>query len=858
MTTDNPNIIPVNIEDEIRNSYLDYAMSVIIGRALPDVRDGLKPVHRRILYAMHELGNRWNASYKKSARVVGDVIGKYHPHGDSAVYDALVRMAQDFNMRLPLVDGQGNFGSVDGDPAAAMRYTEARMARVTSMFLNDIDKDTVDWGPNYDDSLSEPLVMPTRVPNLLVNGSSGIAVGMSTNIPPHNLGEIVDATIALIDNPDLTVLELMQEHVPGPDFPTAGLIYGAGGIREAYETGRGIIRMRARAEVEEMDNGKQRLVVTEIPFQVNKARLLEKIADLVRDKRIEGITDLRDESDRSGMRVVIELRRDVVPEIILNNLYKMTPMQSSFGIIMLAIVNGQPQVMNLKEVLGHFIDFRRDVVTRRTIFELNAALARAHILEGLKIALDNLDAIIALIRASADPASAREGLMTQFSLSEKQAQAILDMRLQKLTGLERDKILEELAEVQAEITRLRGILADEGKLMDLIRTELEEIREQYADERRTEILYGVSELGTEDLIAEETMAVTITHEGYVKRTAVTEYRAQKRGGKGRRGMGTKDEDFVEDMFVASTHTFVLVFSTAGKVYKMKVWELPQGGPTTRGKPFVQILPFAEDEKVAAVLPIDDFEEGKFVVTATRNGIVKRTELIQYQNVHAGGIIALGLKEGDELVSVKLTEPGDWMFLASRKGQSIRFDQEDARAMGRTAAGVFGMRFKEDDDYLVSAEVIPKDYEERGLKILTICDNGYGKRTEIDEHSPQGRGGMGMITIQTTDRNGDVVGVRLVAENDELMLITDHGQIIRTRVAEISVYSRNTQGVRIMNTDESEKLVSIARIREEDLESDEDEEEVEGAEGEAAERADDAAADDATADVEAGDASTEEE
>ena len=823
MTTDNPNIIPVNIEDEIRNSYLDYAMSVIIGRALPDVRDGLKPVHRRILYAQHELGNRWNAAYKKSARVVGDVIGKYHPHGDSAVYDALVRMAQEWNMRLPLVDGQGNFGSVDGDPAAAMRYTEVRMARVAQSFLNDIDKDTVEWGPNYDDSLAEPLVLPTRVPNLLVNGSSGIAVGMSTNIPPHNLREVVDGTIALIDNPELDSLDLMQ-YIPGPDLPTAGIIYGAVGIKEAYTTGRGIIRMRARYEIEEEKNGKQKIIVSEIPFQVNKAKLLEKIAELARDKRIDGITDLRDESDRTGMRMVIELRRDVVPEVVVNNLYKMTAMQSSFGIIMLAIVNGQPQVMPLKDVLNYFIDFRRDVVTRRTIYELNEALARAHILEGLKIALDNLDAVIALIRASADPEAARFGLCDQFGLSERQAQAILDMRLQKLTGLERDKILQELAEIMLEIERLRGILADEGELMELIKAELLEVRDQFTDERRTEIMYDVSELGMEDLIAEETMAVTITHAGYVKRTAISEYRAQRRGGKGRRGMATKDEDFVEDMFVASTHTNVLVFSSIGKVYKMKVYELPQGSPTTRGKPFVQLLPFDEDERVAAVLPIDDFEEGKFVVSATRGGIVKRTELIQYQNVHSGGIIALGLKEGDELVSVKLTEEGDWMFLASRQGQSIRFDQADARDMGRTAAGVFGMRFKdEENDYLVSAEVIPKDADE-SVKILSICENGYGKRTEIDEHSPQGRGGMGMITIQTTDRNGGVVGVRIVGENDELMLITNMGQIIRTRVSEISVYSRNTQGVRIMNTAEDEKIVSIARIREEDLIEDEEVEE----------------------------------
>ncbi len=857
MTTDSPNIVPVSIEDEIRHSYLDYAMSVIIGRALPDVRDGLKPVHRRILYAMHKLGNRYNSSYKKSARVVGDVIGQYHPHGDSAVYDALVRLAQDFNMRVPLVDGQGNFGSVDGDPAAAMRYTEVRMARVTQEFLNDIDKDTVDWTPTFDSSQEEPTVLPTKVPSLLVNGSSGIAVGMSTNIPPHNLREVIDATIALIEEPELEVADLMQ-HVPGPDFPTAGLIYGAGGIREAYETGRGIIRMRARASVEEWDNGKSSIIVTELPYQVNKAKLLEQIAGLVRDKRIDGITDLRDESDRRGMRMVIELRRDVVPEVILNNLYKMTRMQSSFGIIMLAIVNGQPQEMSLKEVLGHFIDFRRDVTTRRTIYELEQAEARAHILEGLEIALDNLDAVIALIRASSDPTTAREGLMAQFSLSERQAQAILDMRLQKLTGLERDKILEELAEVRATMEYLRGILSDETKLMEVITDELIEVRDTHADERRTEILYGVSDLAIEDLIAEETMAVTLSHQGYVKRTAVSDYRAQRRGGKGRRGMGTKDEDFVEDMFIASTHTEVLVFSTIGKVYKLKVYELPVGGPTNRGKPFVQLLPFSEDEKVRAVLPIEDFEDDtKYVVSCTKNGIVKRTELIAYKNVHSGGIIGLGLKDDDEIVSVKLTEDGDHIFLASRTGQSIRFDQSDVRSMGRTAAGVYGMRFKSDDDTVVSMDVIPAQGYEH-LKILTITERGFGKRTEIDEHSVQGRGGMGMIVIKTTERNGGVVGSRLVAEEDELMLITDDGQIIRTRVAEISVYSRNTQGVGVMRIDGEERLVSFARIRAEDLAEDEDEleEGEEGVDGEESSGEEAAPEGDESAEVDASDEPSE--
>lgn len=816
--TDKPNIIPINIEDEIRNSYLDYAMSVIIGRALPDVRDGLKPVHRRILFAQHELGNRWNASHKKSARVVGDVIGKYHPHGDSAVYDALVRLAQPWNMRAPLIDGQGNFGSVDGDSAAAMRYTEVRMSKITQEFLGDINKNTVAWGPNYDDSLKEPLVLPTKVPNLLINGSSGIAVGMSTNIPPHNPTEVIDAVIALIDNPEIDILDIMKI-IPGPDFPTAGKIYGAVGIKKAYQTGRGIVKMRAKADVETDAKGRQKVVVTELPFQVNKARLIEKIADLVRDKRLEGIRDLRDESDRDGMRMVIELKRDAVPEVIINNLFKMTAMQSSFGIIMLAIVNGQPKVMDLKEVLEHFVDFRRDVVTRRTIFELDQALARAHILEGLKIALDNLDAVIALIRASKNPAIAKEGLISNFELSAIQAQAILEMRLQKLTGLERDKIIAELEEIQTEIARLRGILADDVTMMRVIKEELVEMRALYPSERLTEIIYDVTEIGMEDLIVEETMVVTITHQGYVKRTPVADYRAQRRGGKGRRGMGTKEEDFVEEMFVSSTHTAILVFTSKGKVYKRKVYELPLGSPTTKGKPFVQILPFAEGEKVRAVLQINEFDEPEtYVVTATKNGVVKRTALIQYQNVNKSGIIALKLKDGDELDTVKLSRDGDWIFLASRTGQSIRFEQSKARAMGRTSAGVFGMRFKSDTDTLASMDVIPKDFDPE-MKLLTITSNGYGKRTDIDEYSVQGRGGTGNITIKTTDRNGEVVGARLVGPNDEIMLITDHGQIIRTRVSEISVIGRNTQGVRIMNTDDNEHIVSFARIKEADLDQD---------------------------------------
>jgi DNA gyrase subunit A len=831
MTT-SPNIIPVDIESEIEQAYLDYAMSVIIGRALPDVRDGLKPVHRRILYAQHELGNRYNSSYKKSARIVGDVIGKYHPHGDSAVYDALVRMAQDFNMRVPLVDGQGNFGSVDGDPAAAMRYTEVRMSRVTQELLGDLDKDTVDWGPNYDGTLNEPIVLPTTVPNLLVNGSSGIAVGMSTNIPPHNLTEVIDATIGLIENPEMEFEELMG-HIPGPDFPTGGEIYGATGIREAYETGRGIIRIRARADIEIDDRtGKPRIIVYELPFQVNKARLIEKIASLVRDKKIDGITDLRDESDRKGMRIVIELRRDVVPEVILNNLFKMTSMQSSFGIIMLAIVHGQPKIMALKEVLNHFIDFRRDVTTRRTIYELDQAEARAHILEGLKIALDHIDEVIELIRASADAQAAREGLMATFGLSERQTQAILDMRLQKLTGLERDKIIEELEVVRAEIDRLREILADEGKLLEVIRGELEAVRETYGDERRTSINYSTSDLSIEDLIAEEQMVVTISHAGYIKRTPLTEYQAQRRGGRGKRGMATKDEDFVEDMFVASTHSHVLFFTSIGKVYKLKVHELPLGSRTTKGKAIINILPIEDGETVKAILPIDEFEEGRYILTATRKGVVKKTDLMAYSRVLSVGIIALSLKEDDELVAVRTTSGDDSVFLTSFNGQGILFSEEDVRPMGRTAAGVFGMRFR-DDDELVSMTVIPKELmdrvqngEEVSDRLVAVTEHGYGKRTEIGEFSVQGRGGLGVITIKTSDRNGKVVGARLVHDDDELMLITNLGQIIRMRVDGISIIGRNTQGVRLMTMDEEELVVSLARLIPED-----EEEELEGEEGE---------------------------
>lgn len=856
MADESTNVIPINIEDEIRHSYLDYAMSVIIGRALPDVRDGLKPVHRRILYGQYELGNRWNSAYKKSARIVGEVMGKFHPHGDASIYDALVRMAQDFNMRMPLVDGQGNFGSIDGDSAAAMRYTEVRMDRVAEELLSDIDKDTIDWVDNYDGNEKEPSVLPARLPNLLINGSSGIAVGMSTNIPPHNPSEVIAAAIAVVDNPKISVNELMKI-VPGPDFPTAATIYGAAGIRKAYTTGRGVIRMRARVEIEHNErNGKSSLITTELPYQVNKARLIEKIAILVRDKKIDGITDIRDESDRKGMRMVIELRRDVIPEIVLNNLFKMTQMQSSFGIITRAIINGQAKVMGLKEVLMHFVDFRRDIVTRRTIFELGKAEARAHILEGLKIALDNLDAVIKLIRASASPAEAHAGLMETFALSDLQASAILRMRLQKLTGLERDKILDELAELRATIEYLKSILGDESVLMGVIRDELVEAGENNSDERRTEILYDVSDISVEDLIAEEDMVVTLSHQGYIKRTPLDEYRAQRRGGRGKRGMATKDEDFVTDMFVASTHTNILIFTSVGKLYLLRTHQLPLGTRTTKGSHMANVLPLENDETVQTILSADEFYDDKFLVFATRNGLVKKTSLDAYQNVHSGGIIALNIKDGDKLVSVRLTDGNDEILLVSRNGQAIRFHEENVRSVGRPASGVIGMRFR-DNDELVGMEVVPKDEPDDGEEegalttadqtLLTITDNGYGKRTVISEYPTRGRGGLGVITMKVNERNGKLVGIRLVSEDDQLILITDHGQILRTRVGEISTYGRNTQGVKVMVTDPEETVVSMARLPEEadeeddDDESTDDESQAELAEQDAAELAADASA-----------------
>lgn len=805
------NRVSVNIEDEMRKSYMDYAMSVIIGRALPDVRDGLKPVHRRVLFAMNELGNDYNKPYKKSARVVGDVIGKYHPHGDTAVYDTIVRMAQNFSMRHPLVDGQGNFGSIDGDSAAAMRYTEVRMDRLAHELLADIDKETVDFGPNYDDSLQEPLVLPCKFPNLLVNGSEGIAVGMATKIPPHNLGEVIEGLIAVIENPSLDE-DALLEKIPGPDFPTAGFILGREGIKEAYRTGRGIIQMRARAMVEkDRRTGREAIIVNEIPFQVNKARLIEKIADLVKEKKIEGISDLRDESDRDGMRIVIELKRDTIPQVTLNQLYKMTPMQSSFGIIMLAIVSGQPRVLSLREVLDKFIEHRKEIVTRRCIFDLKKAEARAHILEGLKIALENLDEVIQIIKGSANSPEARERLVARFLFSEIQAQAILDMRLHRLTGLERDKIISEYNEILALIRRLKEILASEVEILNIIKEELTEIRDRYADKRRTEIIEKRGELSLEDLIVEEDMVVTVSHSGYIKRNAVSLYRAQRRGGKGKTGMRPKEEDFVEMLFIASTHSYILVFTDKGKVYWLKVHEIPQGGRASRGKAIVNLLQIASDEKVTSILTVKDFVEGKYIVTATRNGVIKKTDLMAYSNPRAGGIIALTIDEGDCLVSTRLTDGSMDILLASRDGKSIRFPEANVRPMGRTSRGVRGMML-EGNDRIIGMEVVT---ESTAATLVTITENGFGKRTSLDEYRIQSRGGKGIITIKTSDRNGKVVDIKLVDEESDLMFITDRGKVLRTRVGALSIIGRNTQGVRLMVLEPTERIVAVARLAEKD-------------------------------------------
>ncbi|MFZ1981113.1 MAG: DNA gyrase subunit A [Smithella sp.] len=794
----------VNIEDEMKKSYMDYAMSVIIGRAIPDVRDGLKPVHRRILYAMYEMGNRHNKPYKKSARIVGEIMGKYHPHGDAAIYDTMVRMAQEFSLRYMLVDGQGNFGSIDGDPPAAMRYTESRLARISDEVLADLEKDTVDYVPNYDESLQEPSLLATRIPLLLLNGTSGIAVGMATNIPPHNLKEIINGTIACIKKPDITIEQLMR-HIPGPDFPTAGFINGREGILSAYKTGRGIIRIRARSLIEKnARNDKETIVLTELPYQVNKATLIEKIAELVRDKKISGISDLRDESDREGIRVVIELKRDENSAIILNQLYKFTQMEVSLGVIMLAISENMPQVFNLKEVLEKFISFRRDVVIRRTRFELARAQERAHILEGYIIALNNIDAVIKVIKASKTPAEASTQLCAKFSLSEIQAKAILEMRLQRLTGLERAKIDEEYAEVNDLIAHLNSILADPQKVLQVIIDELNEIKERYGDERRTEIVASSEDINIEDMIVEEDVVVTISHSGYIKRNAVSLYKSQHRGGRGKMGMGTKEEDFVEKIFIASTHHYLLVFTSAGKVHWLKVYQIPQAGRAAKGKAMVNLVNLAPGESVRATLPVKEFVDDKYIVMITKKGTIKKTELTAYANPRSGGIIAISIDEGDELVDVQLTMGNQDIFIATRMGMAIRFKEDDVRDMGRTARGVRGINLDEGDD------VIGMDIPAQNTFMLTVSENGFGKCTPIDEYRVQTRGGKGTINLKTVEKVGNVSGVLQVIGEDNVMLISNAGKVIRLKVQEIPVNHRVTQGVKLIELDPEEKLVGVAR------------------------------------------------
>jgi DNA gyrase subunit A len=794
----------VNIEDEMRKSYLEYSMSVIVGRALPDIRDGLKPVHRRVLFAMHEMRNTFNRPYKKSARVVGDVIGKFHPHGDSAVYDTIVRLAQDFSMRYPLVDGQGNFGSVDGDPPAAMRYTEVRMTKLAQNFLNDIDKETVDFTANYDGSILEPLILPTSIPNLLVNGSSGIAVGMATNVPPHNLSEVCDAVTLLIDHPE-TGLDELNKVIPGPDFPTAGFILATKGIREAYETGRGVIKIRARAFIEKAGQNKERIIISELPYQVNKAKLLERIAELVKERKVEGITDIRDESDRDGMRVAIEVRRDANPHVILNRLYKFTQMEISFGIILLAIVKGRPQILNLKEILQKFIEHRREIIVRRTLFDLRKAEERAHILEGLRKALDFLDEVIEVIRSSTDPKEAKSRLMADFTLTDIQAQAILEMRLQRLTGLEREKIVSEYQDLIKSIARYKAILESPAMVLQIVKDEMKEIRERHGDERRTEILHESGDIDVEDLIAEEDMVVTISHEGYIKRNPISLYRAQRRGGKGLTGVRPKEEDFVELFFVGSSHDYLLFFTNKGRVYWKKVHEVPEGSRMSRGKAIINLLELQKGERVATTLAIRDFTGGKYVVMATRDGLVKKTELTAYANPRTGGIVAIKIKEEDELIGVRVSTGSQDIFLTTRQGKSIRFSETEIREMGRVAAGNIGIRMEPGD------EVVGMEVLDEGATILTVTEKGYGKRTRTEEYRSQGRGGKGILTIKTSDRNGPVVYAYQVTDQDQLMIITEQGKIIRLRAADISVIGRNTQGVKLIDLGQGEKVVAVAKV-----------------------------------------------
>jgi DNA gyrase subunit A len=802
--------IPVDIEEEMRRSYLDYAMSVIVGRALPDVRDGLKPVHRRVLYGMWESGNRSDKAYKKSARIVGDVMGKYHPHGDSAIYDTVVRMAQDFAMRYPLVDGQGNFGSLDGDNPAAMRYTEVRLTKLAEeMLREDIDKETVDWGPNYDGTETEPLVLPARVPNLLVNGSSGIAVGMATNIPPHNLGEVVDGLLKLIENPDVSISELM-ETIPGPDFPTAGTIHGLSGIRSAYTTGRGIMQIRAKAEIE--THGKterQSIVVTEIPYQVNKKRLIERMAELVREKKIEGVSDLRDESDREGIRIVLDVKKNEQPEIILNALYKLTQMQITFGIILLAIVDNQPRVMTLKELLQHFLNHRKTVVIRRTRYDLRKAEERAHILEGILKALDHLDEVIQTIRASRTPPEAKENLVARFQFTEIQAQAILDMRLQRLTGLEREKVVEEYRELMLLIERLRAILGSDRLVLEEIKRELGEIKEAYGDKRRTDIIPETADISIEDLIADEPMVITVTKTGYVKRSPLTLYRAQNRGGRGRTGMATKDDDVVEHLYVATAHSYILVFTESGRVHWLKVHEIPEAGPNARGKAIVNLLELEPSERVATTVAVRTFPENRFLVFATEKGTVKKTELSAYANPRVGGIIGINIDEGDRLLAVRETDGKQDILIATSKGFAIRFPESDARSMGRATYGVNGIRLREGD------RVVGMEALDRSGEILSVTERGFGKRTPVDDYRLQSRGGLGIINLKVGAKTGEVIGARHVTASDGLMLITQEGMIIRINVSGVRVVGRSTMGVKLMNLSAEDRLVSIAKVEREE-------------------------------------------
>jgi DNA gyrase subunit A len=804
--------VPVNIEDQMRESFMDYAMSVIVARALPDACDGLKPVHRRILYAMFNEGLLHNRRYSKCAGVVGEVLKRYHPHGDSAVYDALVRMAQPWNLRYPLIDGQGNFGSVDGDPPAAYRYTECRLTELAEELLADIEAETVEFTPNFDDSTTEPAVLPSRVPNMLVNGASGIAVGMATNIPPHNLREVCDALIALVETPELTVDELMR-FIPGPDFPTAGYICGQGPIRDAYRDGRGILTLRAKAEIEtDEKSGKSSIVVTEIPFQVNKSRLVERIAELVNERKLDGISDLRDESDREGMRIVIDLKRDAVAEVLLNQLYKHTPLQESFGINMLAIVDGRPKLLDLREALLVFLKHRHEVIVRRTAFELRKAEERLHVLAGLKIAVENMDRAIAIIRNAADPPEARGGLMSELGLTQIQAQAVLDMRLQRLTGLEREKILAEYAEVERQIERYRRILGDEREVSAIVVEELRAIRDKYGDDRRTRIVDEAAAISVEDLIVEEDMVVTISNQGYVKRNPVSLYRAQRRGGRGKIGAGTRDEDFVEHLFVASTHSYLLFFTTSGKVYWLKVHEIPQAGRAARGRSVSNLLALKPEEKLSAFLPVREFQPDRYLLFATRRGLIKKTDLKQYSSPRASGLIAIALEDGDEVVGVRLTDGSSEIILSTAEGQAIRFEESEVRPMGRGTYGVIGMKLDEGD------QVVAVDLVEAGGTLLAVAENGYGKRSAMDEYRRTHRGGKGIITMKTTDKTGRVIGVRMVTDDDQVMLVTSGGKVIRLRASEMRVIGRNTQGVRLIDLEEGERLAAVARVAERDEES----------------------------------------